>query len=72
MCIIAANSDVLIANEEDVQKSLGITIDVDVESGQIDSNKYEKLSNPIYEKKMPPKIILMTFPSIIYRCKNMT
>ena len=44
MCIIAAMSDVLIANEEDVQKSLGISIDVDVESGKIDSSKYEKLS----------------------------
>ena len=30
---LAGYADVLIANEEDVQKSLGITIDVDVESG---------------------------------------
>ncbi len=34
MSIIAGYSDVLIANE-DVQKSLGITIDVDVESGKL-------------------------------------
>lgn len=49
MPMIAEKADVLIANEEDVQKSLGITIDVDVESGQIDSNKYEILSNKVLE-----------------------
>ena len=60
MCIIAANSDVLIANEEDVQKSLGITIEVDVESGQIDSNKYEKLSNKVLELYPNVKKIAIT------------
>lgn len=60
MCIIAANSDLLIANEEDVQKSLGITIDVDVESGQIDSNKYEKLSNKVLELYPNVKKIAIT------------
>ena len=42
-------ADVLIANEEDVQKSLGITIDVDVESGNIDSDKYHQLSDKVLE-----------------------
>lgn len=60
MCIIAANSDVLIANEEDIQKSLGITIDVDVESGQIDSHKYEKLSNKVLELYPNVKKIAIT------------
>ena len=60
MCIIAANSDVLSANEEDVQKSLGITIDVDVESGQIDSNKYKKLSNKVLELYPNVKKIAIT------------
>jgi len=36
--------DVGIANEEDCQKSLGITVDVDVESGELDTKKYEALS----------------------------
>jgi 2-dehydro-3-deoxygluconokinase len=36
--------DVGIANEEDCQKSLGITVDVDVESGELDTAKYEALS----------------------------
>lgn len=49
MPLIAEKADVLIANEEDVQKSLGITTDVDVESGKIDSNKYEVLSGKVLE-----------------------
>jgi 2-dehydro-3-deoxygluconokinase len=36
--------DVGIANEEDCQKSLGVTVDVDVESGELDTAKYEALS----------------------------
>lgn len=36
--------DVGIANEEDCQKSLGVTVDVIVESGELDTKKYEALS----------------------------
>ena len=36
--------DVGIANEEDCQKSLGISVDVDVESGKLDTGNYEALS----------------------------
>lgn len=36
-----------IANEEDCQKSLGISIDSDVESGKLDVGKYEALSNKV-------------------------
>ena len=39
--------DVGIANEEDCQKSLGITVDVDVESGELDTAKYEALSEKV-------------------------
>jgi 2-dehydro-3-deoxygluconokinase len=39
--------DVGIANEEDCQKSLGITVDVDVESGELDTVKYEALSEKV-------------------------
>ena len=46
--------DVGIANEEDCQKSLGITADVDVESGALDTAKYKTLS-----KKM-----MATFPNM--------
>ncbi len=41
--------DVGIANEEDCQKSLGITVDVDVESGALDTVKYEALSARMME-----------------------
>jgi 2-dehydro-3-deoxygluconokinase len=41
--------DVGIANEEDCQKSLGITVDVDVESGELDTAKYEALSAKVLE-----------------------
>jgi len=41
--------DVGIANEEDCQKSLGITVDVDVESGELDTTKYEALSARMME-----------------------
>ncbi len=38
-----------IANEEDCQKSLGITADVEVESGELDTAKYEALSSKVLE-----------------------
>jgi len=41
--------DVGIANEEDCQKSLGITADVHVESGKLDTKKYEALSARVLE-----------------------
>jgi 2-dehydro-3-deoxygluconokinase len=39
--------DVGIANEEDCQKSLGITAPVDVASGELDVGKYEALSDEV-------------------------
>jgi 2-dehydro-3-deoxygluconokinase len=39
--------DVLIANEEDCQKCLGIELDVDVTSGKLDTSKYEKLASKV-------------------------
>ena len=39
--------DVAIANEEDVQKSLGITTDVVVESGSLDRMKYKALGDKV-------------------------
>ncbi|MEH6701187.1 sugar kinase [Parasphingorhabdus sp.] len=41
--------DVGIANEEDCQKSLGISVDVDVETGELDTSKYEALSEKVLE-----------------------
>jgi len=41
--------DVGIANEEDCQKSLGVTSDVEVTSGELDTAKYEALSAKMLE-----------------------
>jgi 2-dehydro-3-deoxygluconokinase len=41
--------DVGIANEEDCQKSLGVTVEVDVSSGKLDHAKYEALSEKMME-----------------------
>ena len=41
--------DVLIANEEDCQKCLGIELDVDVTKGSIDSDKYKTLAAKVME-----------------------
>ena len=57
---IAKYVDIAMANEEDVQKSLGITCDVDVESGKLDHSKYEMLSNKVLEMYPDMKMIAIT------------
>ncbi len=42
--------DVLVANEEDCQKCLGIELDVDVSSGRLDTSKYETLAARVMER----------------------
>ena len=44
---LAEYVDVAIANEEDVQKALEITIDVKVESGELDRSKYKALGDKV-------------------------
>jgi 2-dehydro-3-deoxygluconokinase len=39
--------DIAVGNEEDCQKSLGITVDVDVESGQLQAEKYRELTDKV-------------------------
>ena len=57
---IAKYVDVAIANEEDCQKSLGITVDVKVESGELDVKKYEELSNAVLAKYPNMKMVSIT------------
>ena len=52
--------DVGIANEEDCQKSLGITADVDVESGELDTAKYEALSAKVLSVFPDMSVIAIT------------
>lgn len=52
--------DVAIANEEDVQKALGITSDVAVESGELDREKYRILGNKVLARYPNMKMIAIT------------
>lgn len=54
MSEIARYVDVLLANEEDCQKCLGIGLDVDVTSGKLDTAKYEQLA----------KKVMASFPNV--------
>ena len=57
---LAKYVDVAIANEEDVQKSLGITVDVNVESGELDREKYRALGSKVLETYPDMKMIAIT------------
>ena len=57
---IAKYVDVAIANEEDVQKSLEITTDVVVESGELDRTKYQALGNKVLAAYPEMKMIAIT------------
>ena len=57
---LAKYVDVAIANEEDVQKSLGITTDVVVESGSLDRAKYRALGDKVLAAYPDMKMIAIT------------
>lgn len=52
--------DIGIANEEDCQKSLGVHVDVDVEKGTLDTDKYKLLGNKVLETFPNLKMIAIT------------
>ena len=53
-------TDVGIANEEDCQMALGIEVDVDVESGRLDQQQYEKLTAKVLEAYPNLKMLAIT------------
>lgn len=57
---LAKYVDVAIANEEDVQKALEITVDVNVESGELDREKYRALGNKVLEAYPNMRCIAIT------------
>ena len=57
---LAKYVDVAIVNEEDVQKSLEITMDVDVESGKLDREKYKELGDKVLAAYPHMKMIAIT------------
>jgi 2-dehydro-3-deoxygluconokinase len=52
--------DIVIANEEDCQKSLGIKSDAEVEKGRLDTAKYENLSAAVLKTYPNVKITAIT------------
>lgn len=57
---LAAYVDLTIANEEDVQNALGITTDVNVESGTLPYEKYQALSSMVLDAYPNMKMIAIT------------
>jgi 2-dehydro-3-deoxygluconokinase len=57
---IVKNVDVVIANEEDCQKALGIKIDVDVHSGELDREQYKGLTEKVRAQYPNVKTIAIT------------
>lgn len=60
MTELAEYVDIAVANEEDCQKSLGITIDTNVEGGELDRNKYKEISNAVLKAYPNMKMIAIT------------
>jgi 2-dehydro-3-deoxygluconokinase len=52
--------DIGIANEEDCQKALGITVDVKVESGELDAGLYQELTQKVLQSYPKLKAIAIT------------
>lgn len=57
---LARYVDIAVANEEDVQKSLEIIVDVDVESGELDRGKYRMLGDKVLAAYPNMKMIAIT------------
>lgn len=62
--------DIGIANEEDCQKSLGVSVDVDVDSGELDLSKFELLSAGMLEKFPRMSVIAITMRESISADRN--
>jgi 2-dehydro-3-deoxygluconokinase len=60
MTEVVKHVDIGIANEEDCQKSLGITADVAVEKGELNVEQYKILTKKVLEKFPQMKIIAIT------------
>ena len=62
--------DIGIANEEDCQKSLGIQVDVDVESGNLEVAQYQKLTERVLEQYPNLKLMAITLRESISASHN--
>jgi 2-dehydro-3-deoxygluconokinase len=57
---LAKKVEIVIANEEDVQMTLGISVDVDVHSGRLDRAQYESLTAKVLQQYPNLKAIAIT------------
>lgn len=57
---IIEHVDIAVGNEEDFQKSLGIKADVDVESGELDTEKYKSLTETVLSRYPHLKKVAIT------------
>jgi 2-dehydro-3-deoxygluconokinase len=62
--------DVGIANEEDCQQALGVSIDVDVESGELDLKQYKALSDKVLSQFPDLKALAITLRESISASHN--
>lgn len=62
--------DIVIANEEDIQKSLGISLDVDVASAELDREKYELLCGKLLDTYTNVKKVAVTLRESISADRN--
>ena len=57
---LAGYVDIAVANEEDCQKSLGISVDIDVVKGELDAEQYRKLAERVLSGYPHMKAIAIT------------
>jgi 2-dehydro-3-deoxygluconokinase len=62
--------DVGIANEEDCQQALGVSIDVDVESGELDIQQYKALSDKVLSQFPDLKVLAITLRESVSASHN--
>ena len=60
MSVMTEYADIIIANEEDCQKSLGLECKSNVEGGKLDNEDYRKLSSSLLEKYPNVKKVAIT------------
>ena len=60
MSVMTEYADIIIANEEDCQKSLGLECKSNVEDGKLDNEDYRKLSSSLLEKYPNVKKVAIT------------
>ena len=60
MKVLTSYTDIVIANEEDCQKSLGLECKSNVEGGKLDNEDYRKLSNSLLDKYPNVKKVAIT------------